>query len=155
MTTETTAAPPRSAREYPDRPWIGVGAIVFKGDHVLLIRRGKPPNQGKWSLPGGAQEIGETVYQTAVREVLEETGLVIAVTRLVTVVDSIHRDDDGRVQYHYTLIDVSAEWVSGDPVCGDDADEACWVTVEEAAGLVSWVETARVIRMAAAQRAAP
>ncbi|WP_029006915.1 NUDIX hydrolase [Azospirillum halopraeferens] len=144
----------RSDREYPDRPWVGVGIIAWRGDRVLLIRRAKPPRMGTWSLPGGAQHVGETVYQTAVREMREETGLTVIPYEVVTVVDSLTRDDAGAVQFHYTLIEVAADCADdADAVCADDALEACWATVDEAAALVPWGETARVIRLSADRRA--
>jgi len=144
----------RSSREYPDRPWVGVGVVVWRGDRVLLIRRGKAPRLGQWSLPGGAQSVGETVFETAAREVLEETGLVVIPTGIVTVVDAITPDAEGCVHYHYTLIEVSAESAEGEAVCADDALEACWATPDEAGALTEWDETRRVILLAAAQRSA-
>lgn len=144
----------RSSREYPDRPWVGVGVIVWRGERVLLIRRGRPPRMGQWSLPGGAQAVGETVFETAVREALEETGLHVIPTEVVTVVDAMTLDDAGAVQFHYTLVEVAADSPEGEPVCADDALEARWVTVDEAAELTEWDETERVIRLSAARRAA-
>ena len=94
------------SREYPERPIVGIGAVVIKNDQVLLIRRGKPPRLGGLSLPGGAQKVGETVFEGALREVTEETGVEAEVLGLIDVVDSMTRDDDGRLQFHYTLIDV-------------------------------------------------
>ena len=88
---------------------------------VLLIRRGKAPRMGQWSLPGGAQSVGETVFETAVREVREETGLEVVPTGIVTVVDAITPDAEGRVHYHYTLVEVAAESAEGDPICADDS----------------------------------
>ncbi|MCG5239655.1 NUDIX hydrolase [Azospirillum doebereinerae] len=152
--TQPSPLPDRSSREYPDRPWVGVGVIVWRGDRVLLIRRGKAPRLGQWSLPGGAQSIGETVFETAAREVLEETGLVVVPTGIVTVVDAITPDAEGRVHYHYTLVEVSAESAEGEPVCADDALEAVWATPDEAGELTEWDETRRVIALAAAQRSA-
>lgn len=142
-------------REYPDRPFIGVGVIVFRDDDVLLIRRSKPPNKGGISLPGGGQDLGETVREAARREVREETGLEVEVTHLVDVVDVIHGDVAGRTKFHYTLVDFVAEWVSGVPVAGDDAAEAFWVPLAEIGALKLWSETERVIRKAAALRALP
>ena len=96
-----------TGREYPQRPLIGVGAIIVGDRGVVLIKRGKPPRLGSWSLPGGAQKVGETVNEAARREIREETGLDAEVKGLVDVVDSISAaEDDGRIRYHYTLIDV-------------------------------------------------
>ena len=95
-----------SSREFPCRPLIGVGAVVINDDKVLMIKRGKPPSQGRWSLPGGAQKTGETVGEAACREVAEETGLKVQIQGLIDVVDSITRDGNGKIQYHYTLIDL-------------------------------------------------
>ncbi|QCN98952.1 NUDIX domain-containing protein (plasmid) [Azospirillum argentinense] len=150
-----SSTPPadRSGREYPDRPWVGVGAVVWRGDRVLLIRRGRPPRMGQWSLPGGAQSVGETVFETAAREVLEETGLHVVPTEVVTVVDAMTLDAAGAVQYHYTIVEVAAESPEGEAVCADDALEARWATIDEAAELTEWDETERVIRLSASRRA--
>jgi 8-oxo-dGTP diphosphatase len=118
-------------RAYPKRPYVGVGVVVFKGDNVLLVQRGKKPRLNSWSIPGGAQELGETVEDAAHREIREETSIEIELLELVEVVNSINRDDEERVQFHYTLIDFVAEWKSGDVVAGDDAADARWVSMEE------------------------
>lgn len=136
------------SRLYPQRPIVGVGAVVWRDDKVLLVRRAKPPRRGQWSLPGGAQEVGETVFQAARREVLEETGLTIEVLGLVEVVDSIEPDDSGRIRSHYTLVDVIAAWRSGEATPGDDADAASWFGLDELPALRLWSETERVIRLA-------
>ena len=142
-----------SQREYPTRPWVGVGAVVWRDDHVLLIRRGTPPRDGQWGLPGGAQAVGETLYEAAVREVQEETGLLVTPTGIVTACDGISRDEEGRVRYHYTLIEVVASYDgSAEPVAADDALEARWVPLEEVHTLVGWDETLRVIMLSAEQR---
>jgi len=95
-------------REYPERPLVGIGVVVLGARGVLMIKRGKAPRKGQWSLPGGAQELGETVSEAARREVMEETGLTIGILGLVDVVDSIRRDDAGKIQYHYTLVEFLA-----------------------------------------------
>lgn len=135
-------------RAYPDRPYVGVGIIVFRGDEVLLAQRGKPPNMHSWSIPGGAQELGETVHEAAARELIEETGLEAEILGLVDVVDSIRHDDDGNVSFHFTLVDVVAEWRAGEAVAGDDAPAVKWVKFEnlDAYGLRDI--TLRVIHMA-------
>ena len=140
------------SRTYPDRPIVGVGAVVFRGNQVLLIRRGKPPRMGDWSLPGGMQEIGETVFEAAVREVQEETGVTICDIAQIDVVDSITLDDDARVQFHYTLIDGVAKWRSGEPAGGTDAMHAEFVSLDEASKLVLWRETHRIIAKAREMR---
>jgi 8-oxo-dGTP diphosphatase len=133
------------SREYPDRPVVGVGAVVWRGDRVLLIRRGKPPRLGQWSLPGGAQQLGETLEEAIAREVREETGLDLAVLRFLATVDLIERDPDGRIRYHYTLIDFVAEAAVGEAVPGDDAAAVAWFAPEELGALGLWSETVRII----------
>jgi len=141
------------SREYPDRPWLGVGCTVFERGtgRVLLVRRGRPPRLGEWGIPGGAVELGETAAEAARREVREETGLEAAPFAVFTAVDLVERDADGRVRFHYLLVQVAAE-ASGEPSAagGDDADRAEWVAPEEAERRVAWAETRRVIRLAAA-----
>jgi len=139
-------------RQYPDRPFCGVGVVVWRGDQVLLVRRGRAPRKGDWSIPGGLQELGETVGETALREVLEETGLTVRLTDQLGVVDSVRRDDAGRVEYHYTLIEFAAEWVSGDPVPNDDVDRALWVSPGELDGYALWAETRRIIALSQSLR---
>ena len=136
------------SRSYPNRPIVGVGAVVFRDDRVLLIKRGKPPRMGDWSLPGGMQEIGETVFEAAAREVREETGVMISDIALIDVVDSITRDDDARVQFHYTLVDVVAKWRSGEPAGGSDAMHAEFMSFDEVSKIVLWRETHRIIAKA-------
>lgn len=143
------------SRAYPDRPVVGVGAVVWRGERVLLIRRAKPPRAGEWSLPGGAQELGEGVLDAARREVREETGLELTRVELLTVVDSIGRDEAGRIRWHYTLVDVWAEAAEGEARPGSDATELGWFTLDELEGLGLWSETLRVVRLAAERRAAP
>ncbi len=135
-------------RDYPDRPFVGVGTVVLRGDKVLLVRRAKPPSQGHWSIPGGAQHIGESVAEAALREVREETGLDVDLVEQIAVIDSIRRDEAGWVLFHYTLIDFVALWRSGEPVAGDDASEVIWAPIARIGDYGMWDETERIIRLA-------
>lgn len=136
-----------------DKPEIGIGAVVFRGDDVLMIRRGKPPRKGDWAIPGGRQELGETVAEGACREVQEETGVICRVGGLIDVVDGISRDATGQIIYHYTLIDMWGEWLSGDAAAASDAMAACFMDAVEIATLDLWPETRRIIDMARRLRA--
>jgi ADP-ribose pyrophosphatase YjhB (NUDIX family) len=137
-----------SDREYPARPIVGIGIVVIKGDSVLLVRRGKPPNVGTWTLPGGAQEVGETTEQAARRELLEETGLEVDTLHFAATVDNIRRDADGRIRYHYTIIDFAARWVAGEPVAATDVTEATWAKLDALDEYGLWSEAHRVIAIA-------
>ncbi len=134
-------------REYPDRPLVGVGAIIVDAGRVALVKRGKPPLLGEWSVPGGMLELGETVRQGAEREALEETGLVVRATELLGVFDRVVRDDAKRCQYHYVLIDFLCERIDGDLRAAGDAADARWFTLEEMSKLPLPEDTAAVIRM--------
>jgi ADP-ribose pyrophosphatase YjhB (NUDIX family) len=137
-----------SDREYPTRPIVGIGIVVLKGDSVLLVRRGKPPAVGSWTLPGGAQDLGETCEAAARRELEEETGLRVGALHLAANVDSIRHDDAGRVQYHYTIIDYACRWESGEPMAGTDVTEAAWVPMDRLREYNLWNEAYRVIDIA-------
>jgi len=126
------------------RPIPCVGVVCLRGREVLLIRRAKPPLMGQWSLPGGRMEFGETLHAAALRELLEETGVRAEILGLIEVFDSLETAAD----WHGVLIDFAARWVSGEPVVGDDAAEAAFVSVGEALARVAWGETRRVIEMA-------
>ena len=121
----------REGRRYPDRPIVGVLAVVMRGDRVLVVRRTNPPMPGRWGFPGGVLELGETVDQGAMRELLEETGVIAEAAGPLTVIDTIDRDPEGRIRYHYTLVAVIGRWQSGEGVAGDDADEVAWLTRAE------------------------
>ena len=131
----------------PSRPVVGVGVVVWRNDQVLLIRRGKEPRKGEWSIPGGSQGFGETLHQAACREVLEETGLAVQILELVGVVDGIMKDESGQVTHHYTLVDFAARAVagSGEPIPGDDAVEARWFELDQLDSLGMWAETRKMI----------
>ncbi len=122
-------------REYPAAPLLGVGAIVVDGPRVLLVQRGRPPAVGKWSIPGGLVDVGEPVEAAVRREVAEECGLTVRLHGLVGFVDRIIRDADGRVQYHYVLLDFLATPESGTAAAGSDARAVRWSTLEELRGL--------------------
>ena len=132
-------------REYPKRPIIGLGAVIVGPKGVVLIKRGKPPRMGAWSLPGGAQDLGETVKEGLIREVKEETGLDVQVLEIIDVVDSINRDPNGRLQYHYTLIDACVTVTGGTLKAGSDAMDAKWFSSYEITELKLWSETSRII----------
>jgi 8-oxo-dGTP diphosphatase len=112
---------------HPDYPGIGVGAVVWRDDKVLLVKRKNPPSQGQWALPGGKQQWGETIFQAAVREVREETGVEITPLGIITAIDAITADKAGKVEYHYTLVEVAAEWKEGEAKAADDALAVQWV----------------------------
>ncbi len=135
-------------REYPPRPIVGIGIVVLKGEHVLLVRRGKPPNVGTWTLPGGAQELGETAQEAARRELLEETEIHVGELTLAAQVDIIRPDAVGRVQYHYTIIDFAARWEAGEPVASSDVSEAIWAPLDALEPFDLWSEAHRVIAVA-------
>ena len=133
------------------QPVAAVGVVCLRGTEVLLIRRGKPPREGEWSLPGGRIEWGETAASAALRELAEETGVEAALIGLVDVVDSILASrSSGDVWGHYVLIDYAARWISGEPVAGDDAAAARFVPLDDIETLGLWHETVRIIRAAAA-----
>lgn len=132
-------------RDYPTRPLVAVGVVVIKGDEILLIRRNKPPNPGSWSIPGGAQELGETTIQAAIREVREETAVTIENLHFLDIIDLIDRDPEGRVKHHYTLIDYAANYHSGTLMAGDDAEQAKWVPIEQISEYSLWSETEKII----------
>ena len=139
------------AREYPEAPRVGIGIVLLRGDEVLLVRRGRPPAEGQWSLPGGAQELGETAEACARRELFEETGLQAGPVHMVAHVDSIHRDEDGRVRYHYTILDFAAHYVGGALKAGDDVSDAVWVHPDRFDEFDLWPEARRVIALAFVQ----
>ncbi|MEL6416426.1 MAG: NUDIX hydrolase [Pseudomonadota bacterium] len=132
------------------KPVPAVGVVCFRGEDVLLIRRGTPPRRGEWSLPGGRVEPGEPVRDAALRELKEETGVDAVLVDLVDVVDAVFQNRaGGLITRHYVLIDFVAQWQSGEPIAGDDAADARFFHLSDLASLELWDETLRVIDAAA------
>ena len=137
--------------KYPTAPQVGIGIIVLRGAEVLLVRRGKPPGKGAWSLPGGRQELGETAEACARRELLEETGITAGPLTLIAHVDSIHRDSSGHIEFHYTILDFGGHYESGEAIPGDDVSELAWVRVEDFDAYKLWPVARDVIARTFAQ----
>ena len=135
-----------SNREYPDHPRIGVGAVIVLEGRVLLVRRGAAPARGLWAIPGGGLRLGETLQQGAEREILEETGIVIRAGAPVFICDSFERDDEGRFRFHYVIVDLSADYISGEVKASDDALEARWISTAEIRNLTVTKTTLKLLR---------
>ena len=123
------------SRWYPQYPMVGVAALILNEGRMLLVKRSKEPSKGLWSIPGGRLELGETIEQAVKREVLEECGVQIDIVRVIEVMDNIQHDDAGKVNYHFVLIDMLANYLSGEPKAQSDAEECRWVTSAELAKL--------------------
>jgi ADP-ribose pyrophosphatase len=119
--------------------------VVFRGDEVLLVLRGRAPSRGVWAVPGGSVRLGETLREAAEREVLEETGVVVRARDVVHAFDVIERDTDGALRHHYIVVDVTADWIAGEPRAGDDALDARWHDVARLAALEVSAETLRLV----------
>lgn len=120
-------------RKFPDRPVVGVGAVIVDGDRVVLVKRAHEPLKGEWSLPGGSVEVGETLVEAVTREVLEETGLHVRVGPVIEIFDRIHRDADGRIEYHFVLIDYVCVPAGGVLAADSDAADICWASRDDLA----------------------
>ncbi len=131
---------------YPNHPRPAVGAVVFKGDRILLVKRGRPPAQGQWAIPGGNIRLGESLQAAAQREILEETGITIKASTPVYAFDAIIEDDDGRIRFHYVIVDLLAEYVKGELRPGDDAADARWVAAGELPALNVSAPTLKLLR---------
>jgi ADP-ribose pyrophosphatase YjhB (NUDIX family) len=135
-------------RDYPDRPIVGVGAVIVEGGRALVVRRATEPLKGEWSIPGGMLELGEKLREGIAREVREETGLEVEVGEVLDVFDSIFPDRDGRTQYHFVLVDFLCRLTGGELEASSDVSEAKWVTSAEAGTLAMKEVTVGVIRKA-------
>ena len=135
-------------REFPERPILGVGAVVVEGSRVLLVRRANEPLKGEWSLPGGAVEVGETLEAAIMREVREETGIDVEVGPIVDVLDRVRLDGSGRPRFHYVLVDFICRSRGGTPASGSDADGVAWASLPELQDFGVAESTVRVIEKA-------
>ena len=135
-------------RDYPDRPLVGVGAVIVRDHRAVIVQRSTEPLRGQWSIPGGALELGETLRQCAAREALEETGLQVEAVDVLDVFDSIYADPDGRCRFHYVLIDFFCRMIGGELRPGGDAAQARWITGEELGNFPITETAQKVIRRA-------
>jgi len=141
-------SPGNDNRWYPEHPMVAVGAIIFRGERILLIKRSNESGKGRWSIPGGRLELGETLYEAARREVHEECSIEIEIERVFNTTDRIIRDEEGNVKFHFVLVDVIAKYASGETKAQSDAEECRWVTTGELVGL-DIVERLRQVLMQA------
>lgn len=133
------------SRQYPPRPILAVSVELRNGSRVLLVRRSRAPLAAFWSFPGGVVEIGERLHEAAAREVREETGLEIEVGDLINRAEIIRHDDDGRINHHFVILVFAGRHISGEPICGDDADAVRWVDISELPEYELTPDTARIL----------
>ena len=126
---------PTDNREYPERPIVAVGGVVVHESRVLLIRRGQPPMEGRWSIPGGILKLGETIAEGIERELREETGVQVRVLELIEIYEKVFRDRDDLLQYHFVILDYLCEFVEGTAEPGGDVTEVQWASEQELDGL--------------------
>jgi 8-oxo-dGTP diphosphatase len=137
-----------ASREYPERPVVGVGGVVVSRNRVLLVRRGSPPLQGEWSIPGGMLEVGETLAEGVRRELAEETEIEVRVGELIEVFERISRDREGKPQYHYVILDYFCQAVEGEARAGSDVTDVAWVAEADLEKYSLTASARRVIRKA-------
>lgn len=140
------------SRRYPERPVVAVGVLVLDGDRVLLVQRGRPPQAGRWTVPGGGVEVGETLEEAALRELAEETGLGCTLGPIVEVLDRVVRDGEGRVEYHYVILDFLGTAPTGRLGAASDCADARWVPLAELDRYETTDGLVPVIRRAQAMR---
>lgn len=142
---------PRMPREYPAHPIPAVGVVVVNDHQVLLVQRGREPGLGRWTIPGGAIEVGETIHEAARREMREECGIEIEPGRLLQAFETITRDDAGRVRFHYVILDLLAAYVSGELAHADDVSGARWFGADELESVDVMPAAAKLVREVLAQ----
>jgi 8-oxo-dGTP diphosphatase len=138
-------------REYPGAPVVGVGGVVIRDGRALLIKRGSAPLKDQWSIPGGTLELGESIQEGVRRELLEETGIEVRVGELIEVFDRIFRDDAGKIQYHFVIVDFLCEAISGEARAASDVTDVAWVNEEDLWNYKLTEAATRVIRKAFAK----
>lgn len=136
---------PGPAAEYPDAPRVAVGAVVFHRGRVLLVKRSNPPARDQWAIPGGRVRLGESLRQAAERETLEETGVRVEAREPVCTFDVVRRDPDGKVRFHYLIVDLEADFKEGRPHPGDDASAASWISASDMQSLPVSETTRRLL----------
>jgi 8-oxo-dGTP diphosphatase len=141
-----------SSREYPERPLVGVGGVIIDAGRALLIKRGGPPLEGQWSIPGGMLELGETLRDGVHRELLEETGLTVRVGDLVEVFERIFPDETGKIRYHFVIHDFLCDVVQGEARAASDVTDVAWATRDEL-GAYGLTETATRVLLRAFEMA--
>jgi 8-oxo-dGTP diphosphatase len=135
-------------RTYPTRPFLAVSAAIVRDGRVLVVRRARPPANGLFSLPGGVVEAGETLHEAVVREVMEETSIVIEPVALAGFRETIARDGEARVERHFVILPFAARWLAGEPVLNEELSEARWVRPAELAGLATTPGLAGIVAAA-------
>jgi ADP-ribose pyrophosphatase YjhB (NUDIX family) len=143
----------RTDREYPAHPLPGVLAMVVRDGRVLLVRRGREPDRGKWGFPGGLIEVGETAARAALRELAEETGITAEAGPVLDVFDVVTPDEAGRIRFHYLLVAVACRWLAGEAKAGDDAADVGWFAPAETASLPASGHLARLVALVMAHAA--
>ncbi|HEV2626025.1 MAG TPA: NUDIX hydrolase [Xanthobacteraceae bacterium] len=138
-----------NVRTYPTRPYLAVSAAIFHDGRVLIVRRGRPPAHGLYTLPGGGVELGESLEQAVIREVREETGLAIAPLALVGFREAIARDAAGRIERHFVILPFAARWIGGEIALNEELAEAQWREPDELAGLKTTEGLAQIVAAAA------
>ena len=143
---------PKPGRHYPERPIVGCLAVVRRGNKVLLAERSLPPGIGKWGFPGGMQELGETLFECAQRELIEETGIMAEPRSVLTAIESIRQDEKGKIMTHFTLVCVLLDWHQGEGEPLEDAQQVRWLTPAEAEALDAFPDAVPVMRLALSSR---